>query len=78
MSEVNFINRLVNFALESVFERRDLVVLLHSVPWHAVGVQVGAQLVVSVHVNLLLQLSADIFVSVIGSQMLVKLSVLGS
>ena len=51
--------------------------LLHSVPRHVVGVQIGAQLVVGVHVNLLLQLSAHILVSVVSSQVLVELSVLG-
>ena len=78
LSEVDLVDRLVNFALESVLEWGNLVVLLHGVSWHVVGVQVGAQLVVSVHVNFLLQLSANIFVSVVSAKMLVELGILGS
>ena len=76
LSEVNFVNWLVHFALESVLKRRDLVVFFHSVTWHSVHVQVGAQLVVSIHVNLLLQLSAHILVSVVSAKMFVELGVL--
>ena len=76
LSEVNFVDRLVTFALEGVLEGGDLVVLLHSIPWHGVYVQIGAQLVVSVHVNFLLQLSAHVLVSIVSSEVLVKFSVL--
>ena len=51
--------------------------LLHGISRHVIGVQIGAQLVVGVHVNLLLQLSAHILVSVVGAQVLVELGVLG-
>ena len=75
LSEVNFINWLFNLALEGIFERGDLVMLGHSVSRHVVGIQIGAQLVVSVHINFLLQLSANILVSIVISKMLVELVV---
>ena len=67
LSEVDFVHRLINLSLEGVLERGDLVVLFHGVPWHVVGVQIGAQLVISVHVNFVLQLLSHIFISVIVS-----------
>ena len=78
LSEINFINWFFNLALEGIFEWWDLVVLCHCVPWHIVSIQVGAQLVVSVHIDFLLQLSANILVSIISSEMFVKFVVLSS
>ena len=71
LPEINLVNWLINLSLESILERGDLVVLLHGVTWHVVGVQISAELVVGVHVNLFLQLLAHIFVSIVFAQMFV-------
>ena len=77
LSEINLVNWLFDLALEGIFKRRDLVVLGHGVPWHIVGIQVCAQLIVSVHIDFLLQLSANILVSIISSEVLVEFVVCG-
>ena len=51
--------------------------LVHGVARHVVSIKIGAKLVVGVHINFLLQLSANIFVSVIISKMFVKFVVCG-
>ena len=62
LSEVNFIDWFLNLALKRSFEIRDLVMLVHGVAWDMVSMKTGAQLVVGVHVDFLLQLTANIFI----------------
>ena len=62
LSEVNFVDWFLNLALKCSFEVGDLVMLVHGVAWDMVSVQTGAQLVIGVHIDFLLQLTADIFV----------------
>ena len=76
LSEVDLVNWLFNLALEGIFKGRDLVVLGQGVPWHIVGIQDCAQLVVSVHIYFFLQLLANILVSIISSEVLVEFVVL--
>ena len=61
--------------MELGFEEGDLVKFLHGVAGHVVLVEVGAQLVVRVHVDLLLQLTSDVLVPIILAKMLVQLGV---
>ena len=72
LSEVNLVNWLLNLALKGSFEIRDLVMLIHGVAWNVVRMEACAQLVVGVHVDFLLQLSADIFVLLGWAKMLVE------
>ena len=77
LPEVNFVDGLLNLALEAVLEVADLIVLRHAVARDAVAMQTGAQLVVRVLLHFFLQLSPDILVLVLLAQGLVQLRVCG-
>ena len=72
LSEVNLVNWLLNLALKCSFEIGDLVMLIHGVAWNVVRMKASAQLVVGVHVDFLLQLSADIFILLGWAKMFVE------
>ena len=74
LPEVDLVDWLFDLALEVVLEWWNLIVLGECVAWREVLGQADAELIVSVEVDLFLQLTADVLIVIcMWSQMLIKL-----